>query len=136
MSARRRSPAYTDEAGATAVETAILLPVLVTLLVAILELGWAFHCGSTVRWAVERSARSFLLRPDATATEVRADVLSNVRSLTGRDDLELTFFEEEPEPGRRMARVLAVYRHRFVVPFTPVRDLRFQSQTVVPLAMP
>lgn len=138
MSARpRRGGAWrADQAGATAVETAILLPVLVVFLLGILELGWAFHCASTVRWAVERGARTFLLKPDATEAEVRADVLTRVAGVVAPANLALTFAEEESEPGRRMARVSSAYRHQLVIPFVPAETLQFRSQTLVPIATP
>ena len=43
--------------GAAALETALVAPIFITLVLAIFQVGWALYCGAEVRHAVERSTR-------------------------------------------------------------------------------
>ena len=133
MSARRLRSLAADEAGATAVEMAILAPVFFVLTLGIVQLGWALHCGSAVRWALERSARTLVLNPDATEAQVRADVVSRLSNITGGDTVAVTLVREGVAPAQPQARVRAVYGYGLNIPFVPAQTLQFRSEVVVPL---
>src|SRR4051812_31871773 len=89
--------------GATAVETALVLPILVTFLFAIFELGWAFQCGSSVREAVEQSARALISTPDMTNQQMTQKVMARLDELPIKN-LTVTITQESVFGNARVAR--------------------------------
>jgi len=73
---RRAWPA--DEDGATAVEFALVLPLLVIFILGIWYLGWAMNLGSEVRHAVELGSRVYISNPSATDTDVKTAIASHL----------------------------------------------------------
>lgn len=67
-----------DRRGATAVEFALLLPVMLTLLMAVLETGRALWLRQDMQFAVEEAARFALVEPSATVTAISAKASSRV----------------------------------------------------------
>lgn len=121
-----------DASGATAVETALVLPVLCLLLAGLIQLGWGLHCASKVRWALERSTRNALLDPDYSQAKLIADVSAQVPEVlrTGRLTVAMA---REPSGGSTMVRTTARYDYNLVIPFAPVLSLPFQAEAYVPL---
>lgn len=73
MSDRALTPAR-DQAGATAVEFALVFPVLVALVFAIFQFGWAQHQLSTLRYALNGVSRTVMLDPAMTESQISAQV--------------------------------------------------------------
>lgn len=125
MSADRRR-LVADEGGASAVEFALIAPLLVIVLFGVFQVGWALHCASSVRYALEESARAVSIDPDLTAGEVQAAMRQR---LTAFADPEFTVtIAEDPGPaGLVITRLTSDYVHELAVPLLPVWDIRFQA---------
>jgi Flp pilus assembly protein TadG len=67
-----------DEGGATAVELALVLPMLVTFILGIWYLGWSLNLGGEVRHAVEMGSRIYITNPSATSTDLSTAVSSHL----------------------------------------------------------
>lgn len=74
----RRRRLCRDRRGATAVEFALVLPVLLTVLTAVLELGRALWLRQDMQFAVEEAARFALVESAATVTAVNARAASHL----------------------------------------------------------
>ena len=104
-----------DRDGAAALETALVAPIFITLVLAIFQVGWALYCGGEVRHAVERSTR--LLIADPTTPE----------------DVNLTMTTEAVGSSGQIARLTWVYGYTLDAPFISPVVLDFGSSIVVPL---
>ncbi|MFN3515233.1 MAG: TadE/TadG family type IV pilus assembly protein [Phenylobacterium sp.] len=71
----------TDEGGATAVELALVLPALLTLLFGIYQFGWTQHTLSSIRYAMDSAARGLLIDPTLTQSQLQAAVTSRLDEL-------------------------------------------------------
>ena len=71
------------EKGATAVEFAFVLPVLMALFMGIFEFGRAMWTWQTLQFAVEESARSALADSTLTNTAISNLVVSNMVGMQG-----------------------------------------------------
>jgi Flp pilus assembly protein TadG len=74
-----------DARGSTAVEFALVLPLLVTFVFGIWWLGWAINLGSEVGHAVEMGSRVYILHPSATSTELQTAVASHLTDVNVSD---------------------------------------------------
>jgi Flp pilus assembly pilin Flp len=63
-----------DEAGASAVEFAIVGSILIAMLLAVLQLGWALQIRSEMARAADQAVRQVMLDPDTDDEEFEAEV--------------------------------------------------------------
>lgn len=128
MARRRRG----WNSGATAVETALILPVFITFVLGIINLGWALYCGAEVRHAVERSSR--LLIADPTTSD--STILTNVKSQLSAADpnaVSLSKTTQALGSGGGIAKLSWTYAYTVSAPFIKTATFNFDSTTVVPL---
>ena len=71
--------------GATAVEFALVLPLLVIFIFGIWWLGWALSLGGEVRHAVELGSRIYILKPNATSSDLQTAVASHLTDISVSD---------------------------------------------------
>lgn len=71
-------PLRHDRRGNTAVEFALVLPLLLMILVASLEFGRAMWIRQSLQFAVEEAARYALVEDDATASAISARVMARL----------------------------------------------------------
>jgi Flp pilus assembly protein TadG len=128
---RPRRNLAADEAGATAVELAFILPVLVMLVFGVIQLGWALHCGSSVRYAVEQASRTVMLNPSTTQAQVQSQVTAALQGVADPNNVTVTL-TFDTSSGTRVAKIAAVYTHTLSVPMLPGWTLKFRPQSVVP----
>jgi len=67
-----------DEGGGTAVEFALVLPLLVLFVFGTWYVGWAINLGGEVRNAVEMGSRIYITNPTATSDELKTAVASHL----------------------------------------------------------
>lgn len=118
--------------GATAVETALILPVLLTFVFGIFNLGWAMYCGAEVRHAVERSSRLLIKDPATSATTILTDVKSQLSS-ADPTAVSLTKETQALGTGGGIAKLNWTYAYTVSAPFIRTATFNFDSVTVVPL---
>lgn len=111
-----------DKRGATIVEFAAALPVLVTLMVGVLQYGMILHASGGLRNALGEGIRHAKVYPDATETSV----LQKTRdALAGIDPSGITAltFERGVSNGAAFGRLSITYQTEAVVPFVPVQAI-------------
>ena len=126
---RRRGP----ESGAAALETALVLPVFLTLVIGILNVGWALYCGAEVRHAVERSTRLLIIDPETTEEAIQTAVMADLHGADPNDVVLTMAAEDVGEDGGQVARLTWTYGYTVDVPFVNPIVLDFGSSIVVPL---
>lgn len=120
-----------DSSGATAVEFAMILPILVTFIYGIFQLGWAIFCGNDVRHAIERAARIYIQTPTATDQQFISAVTSNLTTVNiNAVGITVT---KPTAAGAQMAQITWTYTYAVAIPFVPTMNLDFGSHIVVPV---
>src|SRR6185295_1105329 len=74
---------WRDEGGASALEFAMTLPAFVMLIFGTIQLGYAFFCGSTVQFALERVAREVMVDNTMTQSTVQSHFNTQLQSMKG-----------------------------------------------------
>lgn len=111
-----------DKRGATIVEFALALPVLVTLMVGILQYGIILHASGGLRNALGEGIRHAKVYPGAS----QASVLQTTRdAMVGIDPGGITAltFERGVSNGAAFGRLSITYQAEAVVPFVPVQAI-------------
>lgn len=132
MSDRRRSPRSlaADASGASAVEFGMIAPLLVILLFGICQAGWALHCASSVRYALDESARVVSINPQITAADVEAAMRERLEAFAD-PAISVSVSEDMDSPNLRITNLRATYIHHLSAPMLPAWELRFQSTAMV-----
>ena len=120
-----------DESGSPAVEFALTAPLFIIMLFGILHLGWAFHCGASVQYALERGARTVMINGALTEAHVRASMQAFLGDVAS-DAFDVTL-EKTTISGVDVDRITATYPHLVEIPLIPTFTLTFSSVSVVPL---
>ncbi|HEX4181649.1 MAG TPA: TadE/TadG family type IV pilus assembly protein [Caulobacteraceae bacterium] len=120
-----------DRSGATAVETAIVLPLAILFILGIFQLGWGLYCGYDVRHAIERAARIYISTPTATSDQLTTAV-TNKLTAAHIEDVTLTA-SNQTTGGASLKQVAWVYHYTIQLPFISSFTLDFDSQIVVPI---
>lgn len=108
----------------------MIAPVLIIVLFGMFQVGWALHCASSVRYALDESARALSINPEITAADVEAAMRERLESFAD-PEISVSVSEDLESPGLRITNLHATYVHHLTVPMLPVQELRFQSATIV-----
>lgn len=127
----RRNPVRIggDDAGGTAMEFALVSPMMIVLLIGAIQLGWVLHCASSVRWALEASSRSLVIDPDKTATDIRTAMVQRLSGIADSSDLTVTI---TPSEADKTLVVASIYKAKLGIPLVPIDTLTFNSSVTVP----
>ncbi len=126
-SARRFASA---KSGATAVEFALVAPLLMTMIGGVLALGAAYYEGATIQWALERSLRSAMIHADLTAADIE-ELMADDLALIGSPDVAFDYQIDE-SGAVPVAIVSAEYDVPLEIPFIPEMALHFRAENVAP----
>lgn len=74
-----------NDAGATAVEFALVFPILIALVFAICQFGWAQHQLATLRYALNGVSRLVMLNPTLTQSQISNLVKAKLGQLADPD---------------------------------------------------
>jgi len=121
-----------DDRGASAVEFALLAPMLLIFLFGIFQLGLALHYGANVRWALENNARTLLLTPDTTQTQLKTAMLANLSDVPNTGSLAVTLTTDNTDPSAKMLKATSAYTYPLSIPMLPSVDLTFNANVTVP----
>jgi Flp pilus assembly protein TadG len=134
VSARGRggSRGWRDQAGATAVEFALVIPVFITLLIGTFQVAWVMHCAGTVRWSLESSARSLLLDPTITQDQVQTAVFSRLSGMVDTRKVTITLVTDNSTAGAPVFRASSAYQPSLSIPFVANFPLTLRTTTTVP----
>jgi Flp pilus assembly protein TadG len=122
-----------DQRGTSAIEFAIVAPLLVGLLVAIITFGWAMNCIHGLRLALEESARALQLNNSLTEAQLATMVRAKLQAI-GDPDVTVTLAADTSVPGVSAKRISGVYNFSIALPFLPTRTLTYSTSVVVPLS--
>lgn len=125
-----RPPIWCDEEGASAVEFAIVGPILIVAMIGIFAVGWSIYSIATVRLAVEQAGRILSLNPTMTETQVGA----LVRERAGDQSVKVTLSIDPQVGDQRLAHVTADYTVTIAVPLLPSYSFNYDTSITVPLA--
>lgn len=128
---RQTRPA--DEGGASALEFALIAPVFFAIVFGLMELGWAQHCGSSVKWALETSARTLLLSPSTTQAQLQSAVVAKLSGIADASNVSVTLSKDTSTTGVVLARASATYTQTLSIPVLGSFPLTFKSTTAVPV---
>lgn len=117
--------------GSTAVEFAIIAPVLVTFILGILMLGIAYHNAATIQWSLERSIRMAMIDEDVTLEEIEAAMADDL-ARAGSPDIALSYTLEE-SGAVKLAVITADYEVPLNIPLLPALSLHYSVEDVVPV---
>ncbi len=122
-----------DSSGATALESALLLPPFLILVIGTMQVGIAMDRGNTVQYAVERAARSAVISASPTEASVQA-VSDDILRRLGKENIDLDLSFEVDNSGRvPLARIRASYSHVVSVPALPSFTVNYPIDVTVPL---
>ena len=121
-----------DREGAAALETALVAPIFITLVLAIFQIGWGLYCGAEVRHAVERSTRLLIADPTTSEADIEAAIAEDLNAVNPTD-VTLTMTTESIGSDGQIARLRWTYGYTLDAPFMRPVVLDFGSSMVVPL---
>ncbi len=124
---------WSNGSGATALEFALVAPVLILAMIGIFNIGYAIHCGSSVRNAVEQSSRMLIANPATTATSLQTKAKTLLTSVP-IDTLTVKVATETVTGTVQVKRVSWTYNYILWIPFMDQKTLAMGSSVVVPLA--
>jgi Flp pilus assembly protein TadG len=115
-----------DLRGAAAVEFALAVPVLVTLMIGILQFGIVLHASGAVRHAVGEGIRHAKVYADATEAQVYQKIRDSMAGVNpaGITSLE---FDRGTANGADFGRVTMQYKLQPVIPFAAIPPITFNE---------
>ena len=120
--------------GSTALEFAIVGPVLVAFLVGIVSMGYALYADSAVRSAIQRSSRMLISNPSTTADAIKSNAQAYLAGLP-IDDLTVLISSSSISGTLAYKTVSWTYRYPFSAPFVTSHTFQFGSSIAVPMAV-
>ncbi|TGP20310.1 MULTISPECIES: TadE/TadG family type IV pilus assembly protein [unclassified Mesorhizobium] len=136
MSAKRRAKAFAGNAyGGAAIEFALVVPFLIMLLFGIFAFGWSMNSESSVRYALEASARSLQLDNTMTQAQIQAIATKRLQAL-GLKNVNVTITTDPPSGGFKMAHVNASYAFVIQFPYFSDYPISYSTTVNVPLISP
>lgn len=116
--------------GAAAVEFAMVFPLLVMLVLGVFTIGSVMHSISSVRYALEETARELQMNPALTVSDLQADIDKRLASF-GNQAVTLTMTLETDAYGSRIAHLTARYPYLIAMPFIPKYQGAYQQSAEV-----
>jgi Flp pilus assembly protein TadG len=121
-----------DTSGATAMEFALISPLLVMMIVGGFQLAWAMHCAASVRWSLETNARGLMLNPSESAATLKTAMLNALGGKATPSSLSVTITQDTSNAASKLLVATSTYRTTLSVPFVASTPLTFTSVTKVP----
>ncbi|MEZ2332591.1 TadE/TadG family type IV pilus assembly protein [Mesorhizobium sp. RCC_202] len=118
--------------GGSAIEFALIAPFLIMLLFGIFAFGWSMNAASSVRYALEASARSLQLNNTLTQSDIQAIATQKLRAL-GLQNVNVTIATDPASGGFRMAHVNASYAFVIGFPYFSDYPITYTTSVTVPL---
>ncbi|RWL83568.1 MAG: pilus assembly protein [Mesorhizobium sp.] len=134
VSASKRGKAFAGNAsGGAAIEFALIVPFLIMLLFGIFAFGWSMNADSSVRYALEASARSLQLNNTLTQADIQAIATQKLQAL-GLQNVNVTITTDPASGGFCMAHVKASYAFVINFPYFSDYPVNYATTVNVPLA--
>jgi len=121
-----------NASGGAAIEFALIVPFLIMLLFGIFAFGWSMNNVSSVRYALEASARSLQLNNTLTQSDIQAVATQKLQAL-GLQNVNVTITTDPASGGFRMAHVNASYAFVISFPYFSDYPINYTTSVTVPL---
>jgi Flp pilus assembly protein TadG len=108
------------------VEFAFVFPLLLIRLLGIYSVGSVMHCISSVRFALEQTARMLQLNPNLTEDDLQTAIDTKLANY-GDQAVTLTLSTDTDDAGTEIAHLSATYSWLIAVPFIPRYDGAYQQ---------
>ena len=133
MSARQRGWSIAgDRSGGAGIEFALVAPFLIMILFGVFAFGWSMNTISSVRYALEASARSLQLNNTLTQSDIQAVATQKLQAL-GLQNVNVTITIDPASDGFRMAHVNASYAFVIGFPYFSDYPISYATSVTVPL---
>ncbi len=122
-----------DRRGSTAVEFAMILPIMATMMIGAMEMGRYFLAFNSISSATEQLARYAMITPNVTTTQLTSQMQ---QYLSGVDpsDVSLAFSNEaDPVSGLTFQVVDVSLPHETIIPFIDMGATTIRSRMRTPL---
>ncbi len=116
--------------GAAAVEFALVFPLLILLVLGTYAVGAVMHSISSVRYALEETARTLQMNPSKSESDLQ-DVLDEKLTHYGAQAVTLTMSTEKDAHGSTIARLTATYPYTIAIPFVPKYEGAYEQTAEV-----
>lgn len=121
-----------DRTGATALEFAMVAPVLIAMVIGVFNLGYALYCGAAVRHAIQQSSRALMFDPGISAATLKATVTGKLTQVPV-ENLQIAIATEAMTQSEEVKRISWTYDYMVYVPFLPSEEFEMGSNLTVPL---
>lgn len=124
----------TSQAGASAIEFAMVLPLFVTMVLGTIQMSIVYYQAGTVQFALEETAREVMIDPDLTLSQIESSIEQRLQALTSQQ-VSVTYSVDSSGPIS-IAQVNASFTIEVVIPFVPGFSVPFDAETRIPLLSP
>lgn len=129
--ANRTRRALRREDGATAVEFALIAPILLSMVLMALQIGLALHKGNTVQWAINKAARAALLDTTLDEEGIQNYIDARIKTIDSTASVDIKY-EVTTVGAAALGTISGTYYHNVDVPFFPSFKAKFDVDVSVP----
>jgi Flp pilus assembly protein TadG len=126
----RLSRLWRCTSGTVAVEFAFVFPVLVVFVLGIFAVGSVMHSISSVKFALEETARTLQMNPTLTQDDLQAAIDQKL-TYYGNQAVTLNVTVEKDSFGSTVAHLTATYPYLMAIPFIPKYEGSYQQTSEV-----
>ena len=116
-----------DVAGVTAIEFAVVAPVLFILVFGIIETGQLIFTKQQLHYAVESAVRSVMINPAMTESEIRTHILNKMSIINDIDLVVIAPMGTTFLNSIEMRSIIAEYDFDFLVPYSNISPMTLTS---------
>lgn len=128
MMARRLAA---DQSATAVLEFAILAPLFILLIFAVIVFGWALYTMSNINFVAERVGRLLQLNPKMSESEVSETITAALPQLN-QDALDVTVVLDAAAPGYPISRATVSYEFAVEVPLLGAYPFFYSTTVSVP----
>lgn len=119
-------------AGTSAVEFAMIAPLMLLMTFAIIQFGIAFHKGSSVQWASERVLRMVMVDSSVTEADLQAQMDAELADLAGGLEVEVGYVVDS-SGTIPVGRMTVDYAYPVTLPGITTFYARFEVRSSAPI---
>ena len=116
-----------DVAGVTAIEFAVVAPVLFILVFGIIETGQLIFTKQQLHYAVESAVRSVMINPAMAESEIRTHILNKMSTINDSDLVVIAPIGTTFLNSIEMRNIIAEYDFNFFVPYSNLSSMTLTS---------
>ena len=122
-----------DCRGASALEFALVSPVLIFLIVGIVQTGLVLHRGSTLQWAAEHALRTAMLDAEISPQTLHGLIGQRLQEMGDDGEFVIEWTVTETAEAYSIGNLAVTYDYPVVLPMMDIFHARFTVETSVPL---